>query len=164
VLHDRKAAVPDAPAPPAAPPTQPPDEKGPSRFDVLLRDRKRLLIALALLLLAAAVAVGSAAIGIRVLRSGAARLGAVLLPGGRRRARPAVRGHPGGPVTGDAANDLILLSGDPNTSIHESKAFVVDVRAGRDSTGTSKLAGIHDAPPGVAPNRDHPAEVIEQHE
>ena len=50
-------------APPAAPPpTQPPDEKGPSRFDVLLRDRKRLLIALALLLLAVAVAVGSAAI------------------------------------------------------------------------------------------------------
>ena len=40
----------------------------------------------------------------------------------------------GGPVTGDAANDLIVLSGDPNTSIHESKAFVVDVRAGRDST------------------------------
>jgi formate dehydrogenase major subunit len=34
-------------------------------------------------------------------------------------------------VTGDAANDLIALSGDPNTSIQESKAFVCDVRAGR---------------------------------
>ena len=58
-----------------------------------------------------------------------------------------------------AANDLILLSGDPNTSIHESKAFVCGVRAGRDSIGTEKLAGIRDSPPGVAPNRDHPAEV-----
>jgi formate dehydrogenase major subunit len=56
------------------------------------------------------------------------------------------------------ANDLILLSGDPNTSIHESKAFVCNVRAGRDSSGTRKLAGIRDSPPGVAPNRDHPAE------
>jgi formate dehydrogenase major subunit len=34
-------------------------------------------------------------------------------------------------VTGDAANDLIALSGDPNTSIQESKAFVCNVRAGR---------------------------------
>jgi formate dehydrogenase major subunit len=68
---------------------------------------------------------------------------------------------PGGPVTGDAANDLILLSGDPNTSIHESKAFVCNVRAGRDSRGTSLLAGIRDTPPGVAPNRDHPAETNE---
>jgi formate dehydrogenase major subunit len=67
----------------------------------------------------------------------------------------------GGPVTGDAANDLILLSGDPNTSIHESKAFVVNVRAGRHSTGTLKLAGVRDSPPGVAPNKDHPAEVTE---
>jgi formate dehydrogenase major subunit len=67
----------------------------------------------------------------------------------------------GGPVVGDAANDLTVLSGDPNTSIHEAKAFVVNVRAGRDSSGTSKLAGVHDAPPGVAPNKDHPAEVTE---
>ena len=60
-----------------------------------------------------------------------------------------------------AANDLILLSGDPNTSIHESKAFVCNVRSGRDARGTSLLAGIRDTPPGVAPNRDHPAEVID---
>jgi formate dehydrogenase major subunit len=36
-------------------------------------------------------------------------------------------------VTGDAANDLIALSGDPNTSIQESKAFVCEIRAGRRS-------------------------------
>jgi formate dehydrogenase major subunit len=34
-------------------------------------------------------------------------------------------------VTGDPANDLIALSGDPNVSIQESKAFRVDIRAGR---------------------------------
>src|SRR3954469_18014864 len=51
------------PAPPAAPPNSPPpDDEGPSRVDVLLRNRKRLLIALALLALAAAIAVGSAAV------------------------------------------------------------------------------------------------------
>jgi formate dehydrogenase major subunit len=36
-----------------------------------------------------------------------------------------------GPSPGDAANDLITLSGDPNVSIQESKAFVCDVREGR---------------------------------
>jgi formate dehydrogenase major subunit len=65
----------------------------------------------------------------------------------------------GGPDPGDAANDLIALSGDPNVSIEESKAFVCNVRAGRrEGSSTARLAGIHDAPPGVAPNRDHPAE------
>jgi formate dehydrogenase major subunit len=45
-------------------------------------------------------------------------------------------------VTGDAANELIVLSGDPNTSIQESKAFSVDVRAGRRQGEVSeKLAG-----------------------
>jgi formate dehydrogenase major subunit len=67
----------------------------------------------------------------------------------------------GGPAPGGAANDLITLSGDPNTSIHESKSFVCNVRAGRHSTGTSRLAGIRDTPPGVAPDRDHPAEILE---
>jgi formate dehydrogenase major subunit len=64
-----------------------------------------------------------------------------------------------GPDPGASANDIDVLSGDPNVSIQESKAFVCDVRAGRSSTGTSKLAGVHDAPPGVAPDRDHPAEI-----
>ena len=63
---------------------------------------------------------------------------------------------------GDAANDLIVLSGDPNTSIHESKAFVVQrPRRPRLAAARRKLAGIHDTPPGVAPDRDHPAEVNE---
>jgi formate dehydrogenase major subunit len=64
-----------------------------------------------------------------------------------------------GPTPGDAANDINVLSGDPNVSIQESKAFVCNVRAGRDGKGTSVLAGVHDQPPGVAPNRDHPAET-----
>jgi formate dehydrogenase major subunit len=34
-------------------------------------------------------------------------------------------------VTGEIANDLIAISGDPNVSIQESKAFRCDVRAGR---------------------------------
>jgi formate dehydrogenase major subunit len=55
-----------------------------------------------------------------------------------------------------AANDLIMLSGDPNTSIHESKAFVCNVRTGRDARA---IPLPDDPPPGVAPNRDHPAEL-----
>ena len=54
-----------------------------------------------------------------------------------------------------------MLSGDPNSSIHESKAFVCDVRAGKSTKDTTKLAGVRDTPPGVAPNQDHPAEVTE---
>ncbi len=65
----------------------------------------------------------------------------------------------GGPSPGDSANDLVTLSGDPNTSIQESKAFVCNVRAGRRKVGTALLAGVHDAPDDVAPNRDHPAEI-----
>jgi formate dehydrogenase major subunit len=69
----------------------------------------------------------------------------------------------GGLGSGDAANDLIAISGDPNVSIQESKAFVCNVRAGRRSGGpTARLAGVHAQPPGVAPNRDHPAEVHPQ--
>jgi formate dehydrogenase major subunit len=65
----------------------------------------------------------------------------------------------GGPAPGDPANDLNPLSGDPNVSIQESKAFVCNVRAGRKQRGTAVLAGVHEQPRGVAPNRDHPAEV-----
>jgi formate dehydrogenase major subunit len=65
----------------------------------------------------------------------------------------------GGPDPGDAANDLIALSGDPNVSIEESKAFICDVRAGRRTAAPgARLAGVHDAPPDVAVDRDHPAE------
>ena len=63
-----------------------------------------------------------------------------------------------GPSPGASANDINVLSGDPNVSIQESKAFVCQVRAGRSQAGTAKLAGVHERPPGVAPDRDHPAE------
>jgi len=62
------------------------------------------------------------------------------------------------PDAGDAVNDLVGLTGDPNVSIHEGKAFVCDVRAGRSSRGTTPLANVpheHDAPS----NRNHPAET-----
>jgi formate dehydrogenase major subunit len=46
-------------------------------------------------------------------------------------------------VTGDSANDLIALSGDPNVSIQESKAFRCDVRAGRrDEQSTERLSHV----------------------
>jgi hypothetical protein len=35
------------------------------------------------------------------------------------------------------------------------------VRAGRGGQGTQRLAGIRDSPPGVAADRDHPAETNE---
>jgi formate dehydrogenase major subunit len=63
-------------------------------------------------------------------------------------------------TTGDAANDLVVLSGDANTTIQESKAFSCDVRPGRRrEQSTAKLAGVHErgAKP-TAPNRDHIAE------
>jgi formate dehydrogenase major subunit len=59
--------------------------------------------------------------------------------------------------TGQAVNDLIALSGDPNVAIQESKAFVCDVRAGGGSSETRRLAGIPAVDP-VATNEDHMAE------
>jgi formate dehydrogenase major subunit len=48
-----------------------------------------------------------------------------------------------GARTGDSTNDLGVLSGDPNVSIQESKAFVCDVREGRrDQPSTVRLAGV----------------------
>jgi len=44
-------------------------------------------------------------------------------------------------VAGDSANDLVVLSADPNVSIQESKAFVCNVRAGRrKGESTERLA------------------------
>jgi len=60
-------------------------------------------------------------------------------------------------VSGDSANDLIVLSGDPNTSI-EDKTFSCQVRAGRRRRETTaKLAGAHGADIDTA--ADHEAEV-----
>ncbi len=45
-------------------------------------------------------------------------------------------------VVGDSANDLIAISGDPNVTIQESKAFRCDVRAGRrERQSTERLRG-----------------------
>ncbi len=60
-------------------------------------------------------------------------------------------------VTGDSANDLVVLSGDPNTSIEE-KAFSCDVRAGRRvGASSARLAGVTD-PGKIGPADDHEAE------
>jgi formate dehydrogenase major subunit len=58
---------------------------------------------------------------------------------------------------GDTANELGVLSADPNVSIQESKAFTCDVRAGRrQRPSTERLAGV--ALPGhhVGPSEDDP--------
>ncbi len=69
----------------------------------------------------------------------------------------------GGGSTGDAANDLIVLSGDPNTTIEESKAFSCDVRAGRRRREpTEPLRGAGPATARIAPDEDHPAEEPKQ--
>jgi formate dehydrogenase major subunit len=65
-------------------------------------------------------------------------------------------GYSGG-NTGDIANELIMLSGDPNVTIQDSKSFACDVRAGRrDKPSTAPLAGAPHLR--VKPNEDHPAE------
>jgi formate dehydrogenase major subunit len=62
-------------------------------------------------------------------------------------------------VVGDAANDLVAISGDPNVSIHESKAFRCQVRAGRRrGETTERLAGIDSTPERADPGRSHPSE------
>ena len=44
---------------------------------------------------------------------------------------------------GDTANELVALSGDPNVSIQDDKAFTCDVRAGRrQGASTARLAGV----------------------
>ena len=60
-------------------------------------------------------------------------------------------------VTGDSLNDLIVLSGDPNTSI-EDKTFSCQVRAGRrHGETTERLRGVHGGEMDTA--ADHPAET-----
>lgn len=46
---------------------------------------------------------------------------------------------PNGYSTGDAANELLHLSLDPNTHIQESKAFAVDIRPGRRPRGPASV-------------------------
>jgi formate dehydrogenase major subunit len=57
---------------------------------------------------------------------------------------------------GDTTNDLGVLSGDPNVSIQESKAFTCDVRAGRrERPSTSRLAGTRGVL-SITPDQDDP--------
>jgi formate dehydrogenase major subunit len=62
-----------------------------------------------------------------------------------------------GVTVGDSANDVLHLSGDPNTNIETTKALTCNVRAGRrTSPATSRVTN---APRGnSAVNRDHAAE------
>lgn len=46
---------------------------------------------------------------------------------------------PNGYTTGDAANELLHMSLDPNTHIQESKAFAVDIRPGRRPRGPAAV-------------------------
>ena len=64
-----------------------------------------------------------------------------------------LRRRPG--ATGDAANDLVALSGDPNVSIQESKAFACNVRAGRRSRGATATRGAARPARAAPPERDH---------
>jgi formate dehydrogenase major subunit len=79
--------------------------------------------------------------------------------GGRTIHQVALPWHWGyhGLSTGDSANDLLHISGDPNVNIETTKALTCDVRAGRRSSpATSRITG---APVGHAdPAHDHPAE------
>jgi formate dehydrogenase major subunit len=60
-------------------------------------------------------------------------------------------------VSGDSTNDLGVISGDPNVSIQESKAFTCDVRRGRRSRPTTaRLKGVSASHAPLAPNEDDP--------
>ena len=60
-----------------------------------------------------------------------------------------------GADTGDSVNDLGALSGEPNVSIQESKAFTCDVRSGRRlRPSTERLKGVVSVEPPVSPDED----------
>jgi formate dehydrogenase major subunit len=59
---------------------------------------------------------------------------------------------------GDITNDLGAISGEPNVSIQESKAFCCDVRAGRRrGPSTRRLAGVAPPESPIATNQDDPS-------
>ncbi len=63
----------------------------------------------------------------------------------------------GGANTGDSANDILHLSGDPNTNIESTKALTCDVRPGRRATpATSRVGSFPRGESRV--DRNHPAE------
>ncbi len=66
-----------------------------------------------------------------------------------------------GALRGDSTNDLGVISGDPNVSIQESKAFTCNVRAGRRTRGagwstTKRLARARSSEAAVSPAQDDP--------
>ena len=62
-------------------------------------------------------------------------------------------------VTGDSVNDLVAISGDPNVTIQESKAFRCDVRAGRrQEETTERLKGAEEGRDEIGPSEDHAGE------
>jgi formate dehydrogenase major subunit len=63
-----------------------------------------------------------------------------------------------GASTGDTANDLIALTGDPNTTIEEAKAFTCEVRAGRRTRGATERLARTSAGQESSVDEDHPAE------
>jgi formate dehydrogenase major subunit len=65
---------------------------------------------------------------------------------------------------GDTVNELVSLSGDPNVSIQDDKAFTCDVRAGRRrGASTARLAGVALAGHQIRPDEDDPV-AEEPHE
>jgi formate dehydrogenase major subunit len=60
------------------------------------------------------------------------------------------------PDRGDSANDVAGLSGDPNVTIQESKAFTCNVRAGRRRGETTQAIAGRRAATSVAPGEDDP--------
>ena len=66
-------------------------------------------------------------------------------------------GYNGESSTGDSANDILHLSGDPNTTIETTKALTCEVRAGRRSSPAT--SSIFSAPHGYSTvDHNHPAE------
>ncbi len=79
--------------------------------------------------------------------------------GGRRVHQVALPWHwgYGGDAPGDSANDVLHLSGDPNTNIETTKALTCDVRAGRRTSARTSI--VHRAEAGHSEvGHDHPAE------
>jgi formate dehydrogenase major subunit len=74
-----------------------------------------------------------------------------------------------GDAQGDITNDLGVLSGDPNVSIQESKAFTCDVRAGRrQGSSTRRLADARAPGRPVRadeddPSAENPNEATDEH-
>jgi formate dehydrogenase major subunit len=61
-----------------------------------------------------------------------------------------------GPIRGDAANDLMAISGEPNVTIMETKALVCNVVPGRRPRGAEFLPWLNKFAPQSGPAVLHP--------